>query len=377
MAKQATGIASALDAMEKAGFDVDNRATGEAPPVIPTAFDHFNTMLKCGGIPRRRYTQIFGEPHQGKTLLAMHIATMAQKQDPDRLVLYMDTENTFDRAWAELNGLDFSKLYLVQGNTAEVVYEQTLLAMKTGKVGVVIIDTIGHLIEEKGKTASWKTEEAEVKRDGGKRQVGASQKLTARFCRTASDLMVEHDIAMIGVNQTYTAIGVLYGDPLVTPGGKSWKFSITMDIHVRNAGYIRDSKTSPVTGMKMALDIRKNKLGGPAKTDDDTQLQFYFGKDGISRAITYGLIDRAVRLGIITIANNTWFDWSWNGEQVRKWQGRARVVAELMREEELREQLHDLVVAQEKLQSGRSNSNIPTTTSGDLEDSALSGDEES
>ena len=372
------GISAAFDALEKAGFDVSNRATGDVPPVIPTAFDQLNQMLKCGGIPRRRYIQIYGEPHQGKTLLAMHIVAMAQKQDPDRLCLYLDTENTFDRAWAEENGVDFSKLYLLQGNTAETVLEAAIKAMETGKVGVVVIDTIGQLIEAKGKTASWKDDKEDKKKDGGSRQVGAFQKLVTRFCRTASDYMVEHDIAVIGVNQTYTQIGVLYGDPLTTPGGKSWKFNITMDIHVRRADYIRDTKDSPIVGLKMAITIHKNKLGGPAKTNDDTHLLFYFGKDGISRAITYGLIDRALRLSIIQNApGSSWFEWVWNGERIKKWQGRARVISELMLDEELRTRLRDLVEAQEKLNVNRPNTRVSSETVDELENSTLSDDSES
>lgn len=373
MAKS-TGISAAFDALEKAGFDVQNRATGDAPPVIKTAFDQFNHMLVCGGIPRRRYIQIYGEPHQGKTLLAMHIVAMAQQQDPERICLYLDTENTFDRDWAEQNGVDFSKLFLLQGNTAEEVFEAAIKAMETGKIGVVVIDTIGQMIEAKGKTASWKADKEDKKKDGGVRGVGDFQKLVTRFCRVASDLMVEHDIAVIGVNQTYTQIGVLYGDPTTTPGGKSWKFNITMDINVRRVDYIRDSKEGPVVGMKMAINVPKNKLGGPAKTNDDTHLMFYFGKEGIARAITYGLIDRAIRLDIIKWKEgSSWFTWEWNGETIRKWQGKPRVIAEIMIDEELRERLRDLVEAQEKLRGhgphpGISRQDAPDSEGTDVSD---------
>jgi protein RecA len=367
-----SGISKAFDALQKAGFDVDNRATGETPPVIPLAFDYFNEMTVCGGIPRRRYTQIYGEPHQGKTLLAMHIVAMAQKQEPDRLCVYLDTENTFDRSWAEANGVDFNKLYLIQGNTAEKVLKDAVEVMKTGVVGLVVIDTIGQMIESKGKTASWEDSKELQRNDGGTRQIGAFQKLVTRFCRTASDYMMEHNIAVVGVNQTYTQIGVLYGDPLTTPGGKSWKFNITMDIHVRRVDYLRDTKDSPIVGLKMAVNILKNKLGGPAKTDDHTHLLFYFGEDGIDRAVTYGLIDRGIRVGLITnVPGNAWYEWNEKGQRIRKWQGRARVIGELLSDAELRDQLKKSVEEKEKSSSGRADSGISSTSTRKSKKSAL------
>lgn len=349
-ALKTSGIAAAFEALQNAGFDVNNRATGDTPPIIKLGFDQLNELLVCGGIPRRRYTQLYGEPHQGKTLLAMHIMAMAQREDPDRVCLYMDTENTFDRKWAEMNGVDFSKVMLIQGNTAEIVLSNAIKAMKTGVVGVVIIDTIGQLMEAKGKTAAWKISEddKQTKADGGKRQVGALQMLIARFCRVASDYMETHDIAVIGVNQMYTKIGVLYGDPMETPGGKSWKFNITIDMHIRRVKHLRDAPTGPVTGLEMAVRIVKNKLGGMASTDDSNHLMFYFGKDGLARAITYGLLDRALRIELITVANATWFTWESDGKVVRKWQGRVRAIAELMNDEDLRAQLLQEIEEQEK-----------------------------
>lgn len=334
MGSRNTSQLAALEALERAGFDVKNRATGEPPPVIPTPWPELNNVLKCGGIPRRRYTQITGEPQHCKSLFAMHIIAAALQQEPERLAILFDTENTFNSEWAKLNGIDVSKIYLIQGNTAERVYENALKAMQTGQVGIVVIDTIGQMLEQRGKDASFVD-------DSKKRKVGDFQQLLGRFAKTASDLMQEHNIAVVGVNHTYTNIGVTYGNPLVAPGGRAWRFNLTCDIELRKVKMITSFEGADPIGVLVAVNVTKNKLGAQARTDDSTHIKVYFGEDGIRRGQIDSLIDEAIRKGIINATGKgAWLTWEdANGKTIKKWQGQARMKFDILNDQELADQL--------------------------------------
>lgn len=326
--------------------------------VIPTGFSSFDhDVLNIGGIPLGYLTQIFGPESSGKTTLALRIAAMAQRTFPEKLVYWADTEFTLTMDRARQHGIntDQDAFVVNKNNIAEEVFDQIIRAAASGAVSVIVIDSIGNLMSLKSANMEyWETKD-------GKRQYTPqpgemANKITA-FVQQLTYWAAKNKVAVIGINQIRSKIGVLYGDPTDVPGGHAWKHDLTIDMRARRVEYDDESVT-------VAIFVKKNKLFGPSGTTDANHLVFYF-ENGIEQGKIYNVFDMAVRRNIIR-PQKSWIKWyDEQGELIKTVQGKANFM-KLMRDAEVLEQLEEQINATPPTSEGIPEETIPDNEVPDL-----------
>jgi len=280
---------------------------GEKPradvEIISTGSIALDMALGVGGVPRGRITEIYGQESSGKTTLAYHVVAEAQKAGG--VAAFVDAEHSVDAAYASHLGVDVDALLVSQPDTGEEALEIMDALIRSGAVDVVVLDSVAALVPK-----------AEIEGDMGDSHMGLQARLMSQALRKIGGSVSKSNTAAIFINQIREKIGVMFGNPETTPGGRALKFWSSLRLEVRRTETLKQG--GEAVGTRVKVKVAKNKVAPPFKS---AEFDIMFGK-GISRS--GGVLDMAADLGIVT-KTGTWFTY---GDQ-RLGQGRENAKAYL------------------------------------------------
>lgn len=289
-----------------------------------------------GGIPVGKITEFYGEEHGGKTTTALDIVANFQQLYPDKSVLYVDAENTFDVEWAKKIGVDVDSLYILQpkSQSAEEIFQVICDSVDTGEAGLWVLDSIGALLSQQ-----------ELDKSLEDKTYGGIAKPLTLFGKKVEMLMQRHKCTGIGINQIREDLNSTWGG-YTTPGGKAWKHFCSVRMQFSRGKFVDDkgneltrSAESPAGNIVM-VSMTKNKTCPPTRRTGQYTLSYEYGIDYIK-----DLVDVAIRYDIID-KHGAWFDIVdiETGEiKAGKIQGQANVYKLLDENQELLDWLDDLV----------------------------------
>ena len=267
--------------------------------VIPTGCLSLDIALGIGGMPRGRIIEIYGPESSGKTTVALHVIAQIQKQGG--IAAFVDAEHALDPVYAKKLGVDLDNLYVSQPDTGEQALDITDSLVRSGAVDLIVIDSVAAL-----------TPKAEIEGDMGDPHVGLQARLMSQALRKLTGIINKSHTCVIFINQLREKVGVMFGNPETTPGGRALKFYASVRIDVRKADALKDS--DGIMGNKTKAKVVKNKLAPPFKT---AEFDILYG-EGISQEGC--IIDLGTACGVIG-KNGAWF--SYEGERIA--QGRERM----------------------------------------------------
>lgn len=257
---------------------------------IPTGSISLDYALGIGGVPRGRIVEIFGPESSGKTTVALHIVAQAQKMGGE--VAYIDAEHALDPVYAEQLGVDVDSLLVAQPDTAEQGLEIAETLIRSGALDVLVVDSVAALVPK-----------AEIEGDMGDSHVGLQARLMSQAMRKLAGALGKTNCVGIFINQLREKVGVVYGSPEVTPGGRALKFFSSVRIDVRRAETLKSG--TEMVGATTKCKIVKNKVSPPFKT---AVFDIMYG-EGISHESE--LVDLGVQFGIVK-KSGAWFSYGEN-----------------------------------------------------------------
>ena len=285
---------------------------------IPTGALSLDLALGIGGVPRGRIVEIYGPESSGKTTLALHVVAEAQRNGG--VAAFVDAEHALDPVYAKALGVDIDELLISQPDTGEQALEIADMLIRSGALDVVIIDSVAALVPR-----------AELEGDMGDSHVGLQARLMSQALRKLAGTINRSETTAIFINQLREKIGVMFGSPETTPGGRALKFYSSVRIDVRRIEAIKQGTDN--VGNRVRAKIVKNKVAPPFRL---AEFDIMFGQ-GISREGS--LLDIAVEQGIVTKAG-AWY--TYDGDQLG--QGRERAKEFLRDNPEIAMQLQDRVL---------------------------------
>jgi recombination protein RecA len=247
--------------------------------VIPTGSIGLDIALGIGGVPRGRIMEIFGPESSGKTTLALHIVAEAQKLGG--ICAYIDAEHAMDPEYAKNIGVKIQELLISQPDTGEQGLEICESLVRSGKIDVIVVDSVAAL-----------TPKDEIEGDMGAQHMGKQARLMSQALRKLTAIVHKSKTVVIFINQIRMQIGVMFGNPETTPGGKALKFYTSVRLDIRRIAQIK--KGEEVVGSRTRVKVVKNKVASPFK---QTEFDIIYG-EGIS--LEGELIALGEKLGVMT-----------------------------------------------------------------------------
>ena len=319
---------------------------------IPTGSMTLDLALGIGGVPRGRIVELYGPESSGKTTVALHIAAEAQKQGGE--VAFIDVEHALDPVYARAVGVDIDNLLVSQPDSGEQALEIAEALVRSGAIDVLIVDSVAAM-----------TTKAEIEGEMGDSHVGMLARLMSQAMRKLTSIISKSNCVAIFINQIREKIGVVYGNPETTPGGRALKFYASVRMEVRKGEAIKDGTT--IIGNRTRVKIVKNKVAPPFR---ECEFDILYGK-GISRSGE--VLDLAVDLDIIN-KSGSWF--SYEGQRLG--QGRDNIkellqnTPQLMQEveEKIKKKLAEQKAAAVKAAEQKRNGRKPAESNNALEQAA-------
>jgi len=293
--------------------------SGIVVEAIPTGSLSLDVALGIGGVPKGRIIEIYGPESSGKTTLALHIVAEAQKRGGE--VAFIDAEHALDPTYARALGVDIDSMLISQPDTGEQGLEICEALVRSGAIDVVVVDSVAAL-----------TPRAEIEGDMGDSHVGLLARLMSQALRKLAGSIAKTNCVVIFINQLREKVGVVYGNPEVTTGGRALKFYSSIRMEVRRVEAIKNG--TEVVGNRTRAKIVKNKVAPPFR---EAEFEIMYG-EGISK---WGeLVDLAVKLDIIQ-KSGSWFSMG----DTRVGQGRDAVKNFLKDNPDLAQEIEDQIRA--------------------------------
>ncbi len=317
-----TALKTALDNIDKQ-FGVGSvmkmgENTGMEIETVPTGALALDIALGAGGLPRGRVVEIYGPESSGKSTLAMHVVAEAQRNGGT--CAYIDAEHAMDPVYAGNIGVDVDELLISQPDTGEQALEIADILVRSGSVDVLVIDSVAAL-----------TPRAEIEGDMGDTHMGLQARLMSQALRKITGNLNKTDTICIFINQLREKIGVMFGSPETTPGGRALKFYSSVRLDIRRIEAIKNG--TEVVGNRTRVKVVKNKVAPPFR---QAEFDIMYGK-GISRQGS--LLDIAVEKDIVK-RSGAWY--TYEGDQLG--QGREKAKEYLIENPELSMEIQDKVL---------------------------------
>ena len=297
--------------------------------VVPTGSLALDVALGVGGLPRGRVIEIYGPESSGKTTLALHVVAEAQKKGGE--VAFVDAEHALDPAYARALGVDIDSMLISQPDTGEQALEITEALVRSGAIDVIVVDSVAALVPR-----------AEIEGEMGDSYVGLHARLMSQALRKLTGAIGKTNTIVIFINQLREKVGVMYGNPEVTTGGRALKFYSSVRIDVRRVEALKNG--SEVVGNRTRAKVVKNKMAPPFR---EAEFDIMYG-EGIVREGE--LLDLGVRLDFVQKAGS-WFSMG----ETRIGQGRDAAKKYLLDNPDVAEKLEaDIRANFDKLMSNQS-----------------------
>jgi len=284
---------------------------------IPTGALSLDIALGIGGVPRGRIIEVFGPESSGKTTLALHVVAEAQKMGGE--AAFIDAEHALDPVYAKKLGVDIDNLIVSQPDTGEQALEITESLVRSGALDVIVVDSVAALVPK-----------AEIDGDMGDSHMGLQARLMSQALRKLAGAINKSKTVLIFINQLREKIGIMFGNPETTTGGRALKFYASVRMDIRRIENIKQD--GEVRGNRVRVKVIKNKVAPPFR---EAEFDVMYG-EGISKV--GNVLDMAVNLDIIQKAGS-WF--SYNGDRVG--QGRENVKKYLQENPDILEEVEQKV----------------------------------
>ena len=301
--------------------------------VIPTGSLSLDVALGVGGLPRGRIVEIYGPESSGKTTLALHVAAEAQKKGGE--VAFVDAEHALDPTYARALGVNIDEMLISQPDTGEQALEITEALVRSGAIDVIVVDSVAALVPR-----------AEIEGEMGDSFVGLQARLMSQALRKLTGVIAKTNAVAIFINQLREKVGIMFGNPEVTTGGRALKFYSSMRLDVRRIESIKVGDS--VVGNRTRVKVVKNKVAPPFK---QAEFDIMYG-EGISKA--GDILDCAVEAKLVEKAGS-WY--SYAGERIG--QGRENVKNYLKDHPEVMDRLEGQLLDQIKKEDAQTEPEIP------------------